>query len=213
LARALAAQPAALLLDEPLSALDQPVREELREVLRDTLRELAVPAIHVTHDRDEALRLADDLAILAAGTLRQSGPAGHLTRHPTDAVTARLLGWAELGPVRRDTAGLYVGDLPISPIALDNLTGTVYYRPEEVLIDTPDQPPGPALRVQTQVLEVVPTLPLARVRLSTNPPIIALILHRDLDRLPQPLGLEVEVTLPQHAIRVIRTEATSPTCP
>src|SRR5581483_3712568 len=61
LARALAAHPAAILLDEPLSALDQPVREELRAVLRDALIDLAVPAIHVTHDRDEALRLADDL--------------------------------------------------------------------------------------------------------------------------------------------------------
>jgi ABC-type sulfate/molybdate transport systems ATPase subunit len=207
LARALAAQPAALLLDEPLSALDQPVREELREVLRDTLRELAVPAIHVTHDRDEALGLADDLAIIAAGTLRQSGPAGDLVRHPTDAVTARLLGWAELGPTGRDTHGLHVGDLQISPETVDKLPGTMYYRPEEVRINAPDHSTTPALHVRTQVHEVLPTLPLARVLLRTNPPITALILRRDLDRLP-PLGVEVEVTLPQHAIRVIPPQTT-----
>jgi ABC-type sulfate/molybdate transport systems ATPase subunit len=200
LARALAAQPAALLLDEPLSALDQPVREELREQLRDTLRELAVPAIHVTHDRDEALALADDLAVIAAGTLRQTGPAEELVRHPADAVTARLLGWAELGPTGHDTTGLQVGDLPISQV--DSLRGTAYYRPEEVLINAPGHSPTPALRVRAQVLEVLPTRPLARVLLRTNPPISALMLHRDLDRLPPP-GVEVEVTLPDHAIRVI----------
>jgi ABC-type sulfate/molybdate transport systems ATPase subunit len=207
LARALAAQPAALLLDEPLSALDQPVREELREVLRDTLRELAVPAIHVTHDRDEALGLADDLAIIAAGTLRQTGPAGDLARQPTDAVTARLLGWAELGPTGRNAAGHHVGDLPITPDTVDDLPGTAFYRPEEVLINAPTHSPAPKLHVRSQILEVLPTLPLARVLLDTNPRITALLLHRDLDRLP-PLGVEVEVTLSQQAIRVIPTDTT-----
>ncbi|MEV4603935.1 ABC transporter ATP-binding protein [Amycolatopsis sp. NPDC049253] len=201
LARALAARPAALLLDEPLSALDQPVREELREVLRATLRDLAVPAIHVTHDRDEALRLADDLAILDAGTLRQTGPAAELTRRPTDGATARLLGWAELGPTRHDTGGLHVGDLPIDPAVLGNgaTRGTVYYRPEEVLLGGPDRHSSPALRVRARVLEVVRTVPLARVLLGTTPPLAALVLHRDLDG----LGGEVEVTVPREALRLI----------
>ncbi|MEV6897273.1 ABC transporter ATP-binding protein [Amycolatopsis sp. NPDC051372] len=204
LARALAARPAALLLDEPLSALDQPVREELREVLRATLRDLAVPAIHVTHDRDEALRLADDLAILDAGTLRQTGPTDELTRHPTDTVTARLLGWAELGPAARGPEGLRVGNLPIDPAVRGDAAtpGTVFYRPEEVLIGGPDRISSPALRVWTQVVEVVRTLPLARVLLATTPPLTALVLHRDLDGLDGFDG-EVEVTVPQHALRVI----------
>lgn len=211
MARALAAQPAALLLDEPLSALDQPTREDLREVLRETLRELDVPAIHVTHDRDEALRLADDLAILAAGTLRQTGPASQLTRHPTDTVTARLLGWLELGPTRHRSTGLHVGDMRIDPTATCELTGTVYYRPEEVRIGPLHRSGTVGLRVQTQIRDIVPTLPLARVRLHTNPPITAMMLHRDLDQLPTPPSdTTVEVTLPHHAIRVIQTDATAP---
>jgi ABC-type sulfate/molybdate transport systems ATPase subunit len=202
LARALAAQPAAMLLDEPLSALDQPVREELRDVLRDTLRELHVPTIHVTHDRDEALRLADDLAILAAGTLRQTGPAAHLTQHPADAVTARMLGWIELGPSHRDTQGLHVGDLSISPLDQNSPDGTVFYRPEEILINAHDPSTPAGLHVRAQILEVVPSRPLARLLLRTNPPITALMLHRDLHHLPRPCSTDVEVTLPQHAIRV-----------
>jgi ABC-type sulfate/molybdate transport systems ATPase subunit len=207
LARALAAQPAAMLLDEPLSAQDQPVREELRGVLRATLRELAVPAIHVTHDRDEALRLADDLAILATGTLRQIGPARNISQHPTDAITARLLGWAELGPARRTSTGLRAGELPISPHDPDSPTGTAFYQPEEVVINAPDPPTTAGLHVRTRILEIVPTRPLARVLLQTNPPITALVPHRDLDRLPD--GTDVQATVPQHALRVIT--ATIPT--
>ncbi|MEW2506234.1 ABC transporter ATP-binding protein [Amycolatopsis sp. NPDC047767] len=208
LARALAARPAALLLDEPLSALDQPVREELREVLRATLRDLAVPAIHVTHDRDEALRLADDLAILDAGTLRQTGPTADLTRHPTDAVTARLLGWTALGPARHDTNGLHVGDLPINPTDPGNgaTRGTVYYRPEEVVLGSPRPRSSPALRARARVLEVVRTIPLARVLVATTPPLTALVLHRDLDE----LNGEVEVTVPHHALRIIGPATPSP---
>lgn len=208
LARALAARPAALLLDEPLSALDQPVREELREILRATMRDLAVPAIHVTHDRDEALRLADDLAILAAGTLRQTGPVDQLTRHPADTITARLLGWAALGPARRDTHGVHVGDLPIDPAVLDSgaLPGTVYYRPEEVLIGEREQSSVPALRARARVVEVVPTIPLARVLLNTTPPLTALVLRRDLEG----LGGDVEVAVPHHAVRLITAETSPP---
>ena len=84
-------------------------------------------------------------------------------------------------------------------------TGTVYYRPEEVLIGAPDQSSPPALHCQTRVLDVLRTLPVARVRLRTNPPITALMLHRDLQRLPQSASIDVEVTLPPHAIRVIQT--------
>lgn len=208
LARVLAARPAALLLDEPLSALDQPVREELREVLRDTLRELAVPAIHVTHDRDEALRIGDDLAILAGGTVRQTGPAEHLARFPVDAVTARLLGWTELGPVDRDATGGHVGDLRLR--ATDGATGTAYYRPEEVLVNPAEQPPSPALRVRTRILDIERTIPLARVRLNTTPPMTALMLHRDLDRLPAAPRADVIATLPPHAIRIIPPESSSP---
>ncbi|MCI2416871.1 ABC transporter ATP-binding protein [Saccharopolyspora sp. K220] len=204
LARALAAQPAALLLDEPLSALDQPVREELRVVVRDALRELAVPAIHVTHDRDEALGIATDVTIIAAGTLRQTGAAGHVARHPTDATAARLLGWTALGPVDRDADGCHVGELRLN-IAPDNATRTVHYRPEDVRIDADDQQ-APALRARTRIRDVVPTLPLARVLLDTTPPITALVLHRDLDRLP-PAGTEVTVTLPADSICAIPSSA------
>ena len=93
LARALAIQPALLLLDEPLSALDQPTREDMRSLLQEILAGLDIPAIHVTHDRDEALSIGDNLAIITDGRLRQAGPASQVsrrTRRPRHRPPARL---------------------------------------------------------------------------------------------------------------------------
>jgi ABC-type sulfate/molybdate transport systems ATPase subunit len=93
--RALAAEPDLLLLDEHLSALDQPTREELRGVLRDLLSGLGIPAVHVTQDRDEALSLANYIAIIVNGQLRQTQSAHEITSRPADADVAGLLGWSD----------------------------------------------------------------------------------------------------------------------
>ncbi|MBO0729623.1 MAG: ABC transporter ATP-binding protein, partial [Acidimicrobiaceae bacterium] len=140
LARALAIQPRLLLLDEPLSALDQPTREEMRGQLRQILAEQAIPAIHVTHDRDEALTLADDLAIIADGTIRQTGTARYVTNNPADPIAAKLLGWIELGTGQQDSGQARIGDLTVPTPDIPTRRGPVhiYYRPEEILL----QPAG-----------------------------------------------------------------------
>jgi ABC-type sulfate/molybdate transport systems ATPase subunit len=98
LARALVLGPRLLLLDEPFSALDAPTRAELLADLRDLLEVTATATLFVTHDRHEAAAVADRVAILHAGALRQLGPPGAVLDHPADADCARLLGFENVLP-------------------------------------------------------------------------------------------------------------------
>ena len=123
LGRALAPRPGLLLLDEPLSSLDAPTRETLRRDLRRHLREAGVPALLVTHDRDEALALGDRVALMLDGRIHQQGPPAEVFSRPADAAAARLLGFGTvvkarvLGPehgllrIQAGTAELLAPDL------------------------------------------------------------------------------------------------------
>ena len=92
LARALARQPALLLLDEPLSALDASLRQRLRRDLRRLLADQRIPTVFVTHDRAEAMALGDRLGVIVNGTLRQVGPTRDVLTRPRDAEVAAVLG-------------------------------------------------------------------------------------------------------------------------
>jgi ABC-type sulfate/molybdate transport systems ATPase subunit len=96
IARALVLAPRILLLDEPFSALDAPTRAELLADLRDVLASIGAASLLVTHDRHEAAAIADRVAILHAGELRQLGPTASVLEHPADADCARLLGFENL---------------------------------------------------------------------------------------------------------------------
>lgn len=93
LARALAAQPRVLLLDEPLSALDRGLRDRLGADLRAILTRSGTTALVVTHDQDEALTLADRIAVLDGGQVLQEGPAAQVRHHPAEPRVAALLGF------------------------------------------------------------------------------------------------------------------------
>ncbi len=90
LARAIAPRPAALLMDEPFSGLDRQLRQSIREETLAILRETRVTTILVTHDPEEAMELADRIALMRAGRLVQVGPAEDLYRHPIDLQAAKF---------------------------------------------------------------------------------------------------------------------------
>ncbi len=98
LARALVNAPAALLLDEPLAALDPDLRRTMRSELKRIQREVGITFLLVTHDREEALSLSDRLAVLHRGRLEQVGTPRELYERPTSAVVATFLGAANLLP-------------------------------------------------------------------------------------------------------------------
>ncbi len=92
LARALAGQPAMVLLDEPLAALDRPLRSGLRLLLKETQRRRGIGFLHVTHEPEEALALADTLVLMDHGEVLAQGAPAQLYARPMDMTSARLLG-------------------------------------------------------------------------------------------------------------------------
>jgi molybdate transport system ATP-binding protein len=98
LARALARDPQLILLDEPLAALDLPLRDPMRQQLRHVLRSVYVPSIVVTHDRIDALTLGDRMAVLAGGYIRQVGTVPEVFSRPSDIAVAASVGVETVTP-------------------------------------------------------------------------------------------------------------------
>ncbi|ADV66540.1 ABC transporter ATP-binding protein [Deinococcus maricopensis] len=139
LARALAPRPGVLLLDEPLSNLDEQLRHRLREDLRSLFRTAGVTALLVTHDQREALAVADDVALMRAGRVVQSGVAADVFARPATAWAAAFLGHRNLLP---ETGGqvrlvpedaLQLGDGDAAPVRARVRTDTG----ETLTVDAP----------------------------------------------------------------------------
>ncbi|WP_367065801.1 ABC transporter ATP-binding protein [Oryzisolibacter sp. LB2S] len=136
LARAVAVRPRVLLLDEPLAALDAKLKESLREELAELLRRLHITAIHVTHDQQEAMAIADRLAVMRAGRIVQVGRGEDLYRAPTHPFVAEFLG--RVNRIERSPESLARGVLTIGgatlacPPALNQ--GALLVRPEDIQI-------------------------------------------------------------------------------
>jgi sulfate transport system ATP-binding protein len=105
-ARALAHEPAVLLLDEPFGALDAKIRVELRRTIRDVQRRLGTTAILVTHDQEEAFALGDRIGVMHNGRLLETGRPAQLYRHPATRFVAKFLGAANILLGRRNADGV-----------------------------------------------------------------------------------------------------------
>jgi putative spermidine/putrescine transport system ATP-binding protein len=138
LGRALVFQPRALLLDEPLSALDAALRVEMRDEIRRLQRDQGIATLHITHDQEEALSMADRIAVMQAGRIIQAGHPRQIYEHPSSAAAAAFVGNANLwdgciaGPDLVDTP---IGHLRTAPH--DRACGdavTVLVRPERLAL-------------------------------------------------------------------------------
>ncbi len=101
LGRALATRPQLLLLDEPLAALDEPLRHQIGRELRELLRRTALPALMITHDLRELDALGDDLVVISEGRVLQHGPLREVLQHPRTVEVARILGMENILPVEQ----------------------------------------------------------------------------------------------------------------
>ena len=121
LARAIAARPDILLLDEPLSSLDAPLRRRLRTVIRQIHDETGITMMYVTHDREEAFAIADRIVVMKGGRICACGDPESIYRRPSDLFTA-----------------FFTGDgsaIPMSYLTGSETDFVAFFRPEDIEID------------------------------------------------------------------------------
>jgi spermidine/putrescine transport system ATP-binding protein len=138
LARALVNRPRVLLLDEPLGALDLKLRKEMQLELKRIQHEVGITFVHVTHDQEEAMTMADEIVIMDSGRIEQQGEPSELYEHPRTAFVAGFLGASNLlygSAVAADRVRLEGGvEIRVPPEALAGRSGRVQIgvRPEKL---------------------------------------------------------------------------------
>lgn len=138
LARALAPQPEILLLDEPFSNLDAALRMQVRGEVRGILKQSGITCVFVTHDQEEALSLADSVAVMFDGRIAQIAPPEQLYHQPASRAVAAFVGEANFLPGQADgaTAHTALGVLPLARPTYGRVD--VLIRPEDLLLEPGD---------------------------------------------------------------------------
>ncbi len=150
LARALASSPPLVLLDEPFAALDASLRSEVRRDITRILEEMGTTTVLVTHDQDEALSMAGQVAVLRAGLIAQAGAPSEIYQHPSDPELAQFLGEANLLPARVEPPGLRcaLGVLAAAPpLDAHGAAATVMIRPEQLQVQAEPAPAAVAATI------------------------------------------------------------------
>ena len=179
LARALVTRPRVLLLDEPLSALDAKVRVQLRDEIRRIQTELGITTVFVTHDQEEALAVADRVAVMHDGVIEQIGTPEELYSTPTTAFVADFVGLSNrmAGEHRAGTVVVHGTALSLLGAPLPDGPVTAFVRPEDIVLETSGIP---ATVVSSSFLG---SLRRTQVRLDDGSMVS---IQHDLDTRPQP---------------------------
>jgi putative spermidine/putrescine transport system ATP-binding protein/spermidine/putrescine transport system ATP-binding protein len=159
LARAMVIRPSVLLLDEPLSALDRRLRQEMQVELLRIQRETGLTTIFVTHDQEEALTLSDRVAILDRGKIVQIGAPSEIYERPRTIFAAQFLGDANFltGTVVSGAVKLADGTMVrcSAPIGTEGATATLAVRPEKMLVVRDGTMSDPSLNVLKATVQTV----------------------------------------------------------
>jgi len=205
LARALARDPAVLLLDEPLSALDAQTRETVRIELQELLHDLELPTLLVTHDFEDAVALADRVGVLLEGQLLQSGTPAELVAAPADPFVASLTGGNLLAGRARGQANglteviLEEGSTVYSTQAASGRVGVIV-QPWDVSIAR-EQPADSALNhIRAPISSLIPLGNRVRVRVG---PLTAELTTASVERLGLAIGDNVVASFKATGTRLV----------
>jgi ABC-type Fe3+/spermidine/putrescine transport system ATPase subunit len=161
LGRALAVSPELLLLDEPLSNLDARIREDVRHEIKALQAKLRITTIHVTHDREEAMVMADRIAILDAGRIAQLGSPEEVYKRPNSPFVASFMGAGNVIPLETSSEGdgmriqagphnkvLYLRSKPVTAGPL-----VAHFRSEAASLGPPDGHPSDSLVLRGRIVQ------------------------------------------------------------
>jgi iron(III) transport system ATP-binding protein len=193
LARALAREPRLILLDEPFSALDTGLREQMRQAVTQILGDAGITAVLVTHDQAEALSFADQVALMRDGKLVQTGSPDEVYFRPVDRETALFLGEALILAANLDngTASTILGPLPVADLKAAGAT-EVMLRPEQLRLE-----PASAAAPQAEILLAAfsgasSLLQLKLVDQPDHPPLQLRVSGVDIPPVGSRIGLRVD---------------------
>ena len=205
LARALVVQPSVLLLDEPFSALDAFLRAEMRELVLTLQRDLGVTTLFVTHDQEEAVVLADRVALMLAGRLQQYAAPETFYDLPASLAVARFFGTANAfaGSVSGGWHVSPLGRVAVRPGTPDG-AGVLVVRQEAVALTAPDEPDSLPGRVHSAIF--VGTSVRVTVALPNETTVIATVAPGSTVTAGDPVGL----LLPRAACTVVPPEERVP---
>jgi molybdopterin-binding protein len=215
LARALAPQPRVLLLDEPLSALDPQNRRAVRRELTDLHQKLGTTTIHVTHDFEEALVVADRLAVVNKGEIVQIGLAEDVVRKPQSAFVADFFGVENIfkGEIvlcdQSESPGAEVynaifksGALRLSVIAEGEGPAYAAIRPEDVIVSRELGHSSAMNNLRGKIVEIETTGPLVRLTADVGVRLVALLTRQSLVSLKLDKDVDAYFSVKASAIHI-----------
>ena len=207
LARALIVKPRLLLLDEPLSAIDPPTREDLQRELARLHGALGTTTIHVTHDFEEAVALGDRIAVMNAGRIVQVGPPEEIFRRPASEFVARFVGvrnilQGDLQPGKDGYKLLALNGIRIAVVT--ELTGRVHasVRPEDIFIFQELRRSSVRNTFRGRIVEITDRGTLLYVTVQLPPDLTCVITRRSLEELELAVGQEVSIGFKASAVHV-----------
>jgi tungstate transport system ATP-binding protein len=213
LARAFSIQPEILLLDEPFGSLDPPTRDSLIEDLEHILRQTRTAAILATHDRMEALRLSDQIAVMNQGKILQIGSPGEVMNKPMDEFVASFVGVETIlsGKVIKGKGGTFITSIEGQEIevvgdAQIGETVLLCIRPENVTLSTRSSQEGTSARnvFPGRIMKITPLGLYQRVHLDCAFPLVAYVTNHSLEELSLTEGKDVKASFKATAVTVMR---------
>ena len=199
LARALIVQPKVLLLDEPLSNLDAHLRFEMRDLIRNLQQSMGITTIFVTHDQEEAVVLADQVALILDGRLKQYDKPDVFYKRPTDVLTAQFFGGQNFikGTSKNNLFNSNIGEFTLPQNCLKG-SGILTFRPENVQIG---KAPKNLNTIKAKIIDKIFLGTQTRLKLSINDEVIQVIANPN-EVEETDTGIEIDINVPPSSLWV-----------